>query len=130
GLLNGALIRFAKFTPVAATLVTYIGLGGLSFTLRSAPDGYIAASVTNAISTKVGPVPVAFVVFVLCALGLELGLRKTRFGMRLRAVGPNEESARRVGVPVNTTALLGYLRASHLPLLPATVLLAQLVGGE
>jgi ribose transport system ATP-binding protein len=51
GLLNGALIRFAKFTPVAATLVTYIGLGGLSFTLRSAPDGYIATSVTNAIAT-------------------------------------------------------------------------------
>ena len=42
GLLNGALIRYAKFTAVAATLVTYIGLGGLAFTLRSAPDGYIA----------------------------------------------------------------------------------------
>ena len=37
GLLNGSLIRFAKFTPVAATLVTYIGLGGLRFTLRSRP---------------------------------------------------------------------------------------------
>jgi len=35
GLLNGALIRYAKFTPVAATLVTYIGLGGLAFRLRS-----------------------------------------------------------------------------------------------
>ena len=34
GLVNGALIRFAKFTPVAATLVTYIALGGLAFTLR------------------------------------------------------------------------------------------------
>ena len=31
----------------------------------AAPDGYIATSVTNAISTKVGPVPLAFVVFVL-----------------------------------------------------------------
>src|SRR5205814_9097098 len=87
GLLNGSLIRFAKFTPVAATLVTYIGLGGLAFTLRSAPDGYIAASVTNAISTKVGSVPVAFVLFVLCALGLRLALRKARFGMRPRAAG-------------------------------------------
>ena len=33
GLVNGSLIRFAKFTPVAATLVTYIALGGLAFTL-------------------------------------------------------------------------------------------------
>src|SRR5437660_7049484 len=117
GLLNGSLIRFAKFTPVAATLVTYIGLGGLAFTLRSAPDGYIAASVTSAIATKVGPVPIAFAVFVLVAFALELMLRKTQFGMRLRAVGSDEESARRVGVPVNRTALLGYLGASLLTLL-------------
>jgi ribose transport system ATP-binding protein len=130
GLLNGALIRFANFTPVAATLVTYIALGGLAFRLRSAPDGYIAVSVTDAISTKVGPVPLAFVVFVLCAFGLELGLRKTRFGMRLRAVGSDEESARRVGVPVNRTALLGYLGASLLTLLGAIVLLAQLGVGD
>jgi ribose transport system ATP-binding protein len=130
GLLNGSLIRFAKFTPVAATLVTYIGLGGLAFTLRSAPDGYIAASVTNAISTKVGPVPLAFVAFVLVALALELGLRKTQFGMRLRAVGSDEESARRVGVPVNRTALLGYVGASLLTLLGAIVLLAQLGVGD
>ena len=130
GLLNGALIRFAKFTPVAATLVTYIALGGLAFRLRSAPDGYIAVSVTDAISTKVGPVPLAFVVFVLAAFGLELGLRKTQFGLRLRAVGSDEESARRVGVPVNRTALLGYLGASLLTLLGAIVLLAQLGVGD
>ncbi len=130
GLLNGVLVRFAKFTPVAATLVTYIALGGLAFTLRDAPDGYIAASVTEAIATKVGPVPIAFVVFVLCAFGLELGLRKQRFGLRLRAVGSAEESARRVGVPVNRTALLGYVAASLLTLLGAVVLLAQLGVGD
>src|SRR4026208_1618496 len=39
GLLNGSLIRFARFTPVAATLVTYIALGGLAFTLRDARGG-------------------------------------------------------------------------------------------
>ena len=130
GLLNGSLIRFAKFTPVAATLVTYIGLGGLAFTLRDAPDGYIATSVTDFISKKVGPVPIAFVIFVLCALVLEAGLRWSRFGLRLRAVGSNEESARQVGVPVNSTALLGYVGASLLTLLGAIVLLAQLGVGD
>jgi len=130
GLLNGSLIRFAHFTPVAATLVTYIGLGGLAFTLRSAPDGYIASSVTDAISTKVGPVPVAFGAFVVCALALELGLRRGRLGMRLRAVGSDGESARRVGVPVNRTALIGYVGASMLTLLGAIVLLAQLGVGD
>jgi ribose transport system ATP-binding protein len=75
-------------------------------------------------------VPIAFVVFVLFALGLELGLRKARFGLRLRAVGSQEESARRVGVPVNRTALLGYLGASLLTFLGAVVLLAQLGVGD
>ena len=130
GFLNGGLIRFGNFTPVAATLVTYIALGGLAFTLRDAPDGYIAVSVTDAISTKVGPVPIAFVVFVLCALGLELALRKARLGLRLRAVGSGEESARRVGVPVTRTALVGYLGASLLTFLGAVVLLAQLGVGD
>ena len=130
GLLNGSLIRFARFTPVAATLVTYIALGGLAFTLRDAPDGYIATSVTDRISTKVGPVPVAFVVFVLFAFGLELWLRRTRPGLRVRAVGSAEESARRVGVPVNRTALFGYVGASLLTFLGAVVLLAQLGVGD
>jgi ribose transport system ATP-binding protein len=124
------LIRFARFTPVAATLVTYIGLGGLAFTLRDAPDGYIATSVTDRISTKVGPVPVAFAVFVLCAFCLELWLRKARPGLRLRAVGSAEESARRVGVPVNRTALFGYVGAALLTFLGACVLLAQLGVGD
>jgi ribose transport system ATP-binding protein len=130
GLINGSLIRYAKFTPVAATLVTSIGLGGLAFTLRSAPDGYIAASVTNAIQTKVGPVPLAFIGFVVFALALELGLRRSRFGMRLRAVGSDEEAARRVGVPTNRIALLGYLGASLMTLCGAVVLLAQLGVGD
>jgi ribose transport system ATP-binding protein len=130
GLLNGAMVRYAKFTPVAATLVTYIGLGGLAYTLRPAPDGYISGSVTNAIQTKIGPVPVAFIAFVVCAFGLELGLRKSQFGMRLRAVGSDEESARRVGVPVNLTAMLGYLGAALMTLLGAVVLLAQLGVGD
>ena len=130
GLLNGALIRFAKFTPVAATLVTYIGLGGLAFTLRSAPDGYIATSVTNAIQTKIGPVPVAFIAFIVIACALELGLRRSKLGMRLRAVGSSEDSARRVGIPINRVALIGYLGASLLTLLGAVVLLAQIGVGD
>jgi ribose transport system ATP-binding protein len=110
--------------------VTYIALGGLAFTLRDAPDGYIAFSITDFISKKAGPVPYAFIAFVACALGLELMLRKSTFGMRLRAVGSDEESARRVGVPVTRTALLGYVAASVLTLFGAIVLLAQLGVGD
>jgi ribose transport system ATP-binding protein len=130
GALNGALIRFAKFTPVAATLVTYIALQGASFLLRDAPGGNIASSVTGFIATKVGPVPLAFVVFVLVALVLEYALRYRGWGLRLRAVGSDEESARRVGVRIDRTVVLGYVASSVLVALGSVVLLAQLGIGD
>ena len=47
GGINGLLIRFANFTPIAATLAMYIGLQGMSFLLRDNPGGYINANVAE-----------------------------------------------------------------------------------
>jgi ribose transport system ATP-binding protein len=130
GAVNGGLIRFAGFTPVAATLVTYIALQGLSFSLRDAPGGNIAASVTDLISTKIGPVPVVFIALVVLTLVLEYCLRFRRWGLRLRAVGSDEESARRVGVHIDRTVVLAYVASSLLVCLGSLVLLAQLGIGD
>jgi ribose transport system ATP-binding protein len=130
GAVNGSLVRFARFTPVAATLVTYIALQGASFLLRDAPGGNIALSVTNLVATKIGPVPLVFVLLVVLTLGLEWALRFRRWGLRIRAVGSNEESARRVGVRTNRTVILGSIASSLLVALGSVVLLAQLGIGD
>ncbi len=130
GAVNGSLIRYAKFTPVAATLAAYIGLQGLSFLLRDAPGGIIASSVTGLIKTTVGPVPLAFVLFVVVALALELVLRRTGAGFRLRAVGSDEDAARRVGVRVSRGVVLAHVVASSFVFLGAVVLLSQLGIGD
>jgi ribose transport system ATP-binding protein len=130
GLLNGSLVRYARFTSVAATLATYIALQGFSFLLRDAPGGYIDADITGAIKTKVGPLPLAFLALVLVTVALEVGLRRRPAGLRVRAVGSDEESARRVGVKVDRTVLLGYATVSALTALGAVVLLAQLGIGD
>jgi len=130
GVVNGSLIRFAKFTAVAATLTTYIALQGFSFLLRAAPGGLISAKVTSAITKKIGPIPIVFVVLVVVAVLMEWGLRRGSGGLRIRAVGSNEESARRVGVNVSRTVLLGYVTSSVLAALGAVVLLAQLGIGD
>ncbi len=130
GLVNGSLIRFARFTPVAATLVTYIALQGLSFLLRDAPGGNIASSVTSVIATKVGPVPVVFILLVVLTLVMEYVLRYRGWGLRLRAVGSNEESARRVGVRIDRTVILAYVASSLFVALGAVVLLQQLGIGD
>ena len=130
GFTNGALIRFLRFTPVAATLATFIALQGLSFVLRDVPGGLIARGVTDAITTKIGPIPVAFIALVAIALAMEHALRRTAWGLRLRAVGSDDESARKVGVRVTPTVIGGYITVSLFVFLGAVMLLAQLGIGD
>lgn len=130
GWVNGTLIRYGKFTAIAATLTTYIALQGVSFLLRDSAEGFINSSVTAAITTKVGPLPLAFVLLVLVTLGLEFALRRTRWGWRLRAAGSDEESARRVGVGIDRTVVLGYMATSALTFLGAITFMAQIGIGD
>jgi ribose transport system ATP-binding protein len=130
GLVNGSLIRFGKFTAVAATLAMYIALQGFSFLLRDSPDGLISREVTVVITYTVGPVPVAFILLVVVTLVMEHRLRKGGWGLRLRAVGSDEESARRLGVPTHRTVLLSYVIVSLFTFLGALILLAQLGIGD
>ena len=130
GLLNGSLIRFLRFTPVAATLATFIGLQGMSFVLRDVPGGLVSRDLSATITTKVGPVPLAFIGFVLLGLAMEHALRRTGWGLRLRAVGSDEESARKVGVRITPTVLGGYVITSLFVFLGSVMLLAQLGIGD
>ena len=130
GLVNGSLIRFAKFTPIAATLAMYIALQGLSFVLRDGPGGYINADFVAITQTTVGPVPVAFIVLVAIALLSEFLLKRRRWGWRLRATGSDEESARRIGVRTNRTVVLGYALTSLFTVLGAFVLMGQIGVGD
>jgi ribose transport system ATP-binding protein len=55
GGVNGILIRYANFTPIAATLAMYIGLQGMSFLLRENPGGYINANVVEIVTWQSAP---------------------------------------------------------------------------
>ena len=130
GLFNGALIRFGKFTPVAATLTAFIALQGLSFVLRDVPGGLMSRDVTDTITRKIGRVPVVFIALVVVTGLMELALRRSQWGLRLRAVGSHEESARKVGVRVGRTLIVGYMTASAFVFLGAIILVAQLGIGD
>lgn len=130
GGINGVLIRYGRFTPVAATLAMFIALGGLSFVLRDRPGGFMSSTITGPIMAKLGPVPWAFIVLVAIAILMEVALRKTEWGRRLRAIGSNEDSARRLGIDVNRTAVTAYMTTSFFVFLGAIVLLAQLGIGD
>jgi ribose transport system ATP-binding protein len=130
GLLNGLLIRYGGFTAVAATLTLYIGLQGISLLLRPFQGGYISTTVTGYITATIGYVPIAFIVAVIVAVGLELALRFTSWGRGLRAVGSHEESARRLGIKVNRTHVFAYVACALLTFVGALLLMAQIGVGD
>ncbi len=130
GTVNGFLIRFGKFTPVAATLAVYIALQGLAYVLRDGPDGIINPDVMAMLKSKIGPVPVAFLVLIAFTVGLELALRFTRWGLSLRAVGSDQEAARRIGVPVTRTVMIAYVSVSACVFLGGLLLMSQIGIGD
>lgn len=130
GSINGALIRFANFTPIAATLAMYIGLQGMSFVLRDGPGGYIKFPVMDVITYKLGPIPVAFIVLVAFALIGEYLLRARRVGWTLRAIGSDEGSARRMGIRTDRAFVFGYITVSLLTACGAVMLMAQIGVGD
>ena len=130
GSINGVLIRFANFTPIAATLAMFIGLQGMSFLLRDAPDGYINFAVTEIINAQIGPIPAAFIVLVAIAMALEYALRKAQAGWRLRAIGSDAEKARRIGIRIDRAFVSGYVACSLLTALGAVMLMTQIGVGD
>lgn len=127
GSANGALIRFGKFTPVAGTLTIYILLIGVGFVLRPAPGGTINATLTEALGSKFGPIPTTFIVLAVVTILFEIALRKRKWGINLRAVGSNEESARRLGININKTIFGAYIASGCMAAL-ATIVFMALVG--
>jgi ribose transport system ATP-binding protein len=130
GLTNGALIRFAKFTPVASTLTTYTALQGLSFLFRPKPKGNINTDFADGVRKLIGPIPIVFIVFVVVAIFMEYALRRSAWGLRLRAVGSNEEAARKVGVKITPTVLGGYVLVSVFVFVGSLVVAQQLGIGD
>lgn len=130
GLVNGLLIRFAGFTPIAATLAMYIGLQGCAFLLRDSPGGYINATVVSWITWQVGPIPAAFVVLMGFAFAAEYVLRQRRIGWQLRASGSDEDKARRIGLRIDRTFVAGYVASALFTALGAIMLMAQIGVGD
>ena len=130
GLINSALIRFVKFTAIAATLTTYIAIGGFAFILRPEPDGYISVAVSDTLNAAIGPIPYVFIALVIATIIMERLLRKSRWGWQLRAVGSNEESARQLGVQTTRSIIGAYVISSLFVFLGATLLMVQLGIGD
>jgi len=130
GLLNGSMVRFARFTPIVATLVTYIALQGVSLVLRPFQGGYISFSVLNAINHSIGPIAIAFLLAAAVAVAMERALRRTRWGRDIRAIGSEPAAAFRLGVRPGVAILGAYVASALFAGVGGVLLMAQVGVGD
>ncbi|MGH3067997.1 MAG: ATP-binding cassette domain-containing protein [Streptosporangiaceae bacterium] len=130
GLLNGSMVRFARFTPIVATLVTYIALQGVSLVLRPFQAGYISFSILNAINHSIGPVAIAFLAAAGVAIAMEWALHRARWGRSLRAIGSDPAAAFRLGVRPGITVIGAYVASALFACAGGVLLMAQVGVGD
>jgi ribose transport system permease protein len=105
GAANGVIITKGRIAPILATLATLSVYSGLALRVLPVPGGSVAPEV-RAVLTN--PDVATGLVWLGLAVGGWLALRRTRFGMRIYAVGSDETSARAVGVPAARVKLGVY----------------------
>jgi ribose transport system ATP-binding protein len=130
GIVNGLLVQSKVFTPVAATLVTYVGLQGVSLAIRPFQAGYISYTLINGIQAGVLNVPYAFIICAVGAVVLDYGLRRRKWGRRLRAVGSEPQAAFRLGINANLTIIRAYMICSLFAALGGIMLMASIGVGD
>jgi ribose/xylose/arabinose/galactoside ABC-type transport system permease subunit/DNA-binding LacI/PurR family transcriptional regulator len=113
GATNGALVAYLRLPPFVATLAMLAAARSLALVVSDnrmvhdfGPDEALFLALGGGETWGV-----AHPLWVLAALALAFGfvLRRTRFGLHLRAVGGSESAARRAGVPVERVKLAAYL---------------------
>jgi ABC-type sugar transport system ATPase subunit/ribose/xylose/arabinose/galactoside ABC-type transport system permease subunit len=130
GLLNGSMVQFARFTPIVATLVTYIAIQGVSLVLRPFQAGYISFTIINGINQAIGPVAIAFLAAVAVAVVMERALHKSRWGRSIRAIGSDRAAAFRLGVRPAVTVVGAYVASALFACVGGVLLMAQVGVGD
>jgi ribose transport system permease protein len=96
GAVNGVIVARGRIAPILTTLATLSVFSGLALKVLPVPGGAIPPQVRLVLTNP--NVPTGLIWLGLAIAGW-LVLRRTRFGMRVYAVGSDEHNARAVGVP-------------------------------
>lgn len=103
GLFTGLFVCFGNVPPIVATLATGAIYSGTALYLRPTPGGGVNSELSDAFTYAIGPIPTSLLLIIATVLVITIVLRKTSFGMALKALGANEHSAQLTGI--NTTAM-------------------------
>ena len=130
GVLNWVLVDPIGLHPMVATLATFMAVQAVSLLLRPLPAGMIDGAILVTLGTKIGFVPVTFLIAVLLGIALEFALYRTPIGLSFRGFGSRPEAARMAGVHPRRTRFLAYVACSLLAGVAAITLMQQVGIGD
>jgi ribose transport system permease protein len=132
GAASGWLITRLRLLPFVVTLGMMGALRGAAKGLSGEQAVYPDETWLNRLMLLGGPgsLPAGVWVMLAGAAAVALGLRHTRFGRHVFAVGSNELTARLCGVPVERVKVLVYVLGGAFAGLGGVLQFAYLTGGD
>ena len=110
GVFNGFFVAFMRLQPIVVTLATMFLVRGITLLILPDPGGAVAHELTTLLTGSAIPgVLPAPAVVILAAIGLWLGLKRTRFGTALFATGSDADSAHAAGINVRWTRFAAFV---------------------
>lgn len=131
GMLNGTLIAKIGINPFVATLGTQVLVYGLLFVATDARPVYgLPPGFTWVGLGRIGPIPVAVLIYLTVIAITWFILRRTTFGQHIYAVGGGRDASWLAGVNVDRVTIATYGIGSLFAALAGLVLLGQTNIGQ
>lgn len=130
GALNGLLVAVLRVTPMMATFATQSAFAGLALWVMNIPGGYAPSAFCKWFSSKVFDVIPMSLIVVLSLLALVLLIMRTPIGVKLYAIGNNEEKAYTSGVRVTSIKFFAYTFSGFAAGIASVCYTARTGGGD
>jgi len=130
GALNGCLILGLLIPDLIATLSSFSIVLGLALIVRPSPGGGVSEAFADAVTLRVGGLPIAGLVVLVVAILGEVVLARSKIGMRLYAIGSSPEAAFVAGIRVKLVRFFAYVFCGLMAALAGLVIAARIGSGD
>lgn len=129
GLLNGVCVSYLRLQPIVTTYATSFIFAGIALWVLPRPGGLMPSDLTRFYRSNPLNIPLTVWVAIVLIL-LWLGIRGTRYGRYLFAVGGQARAAYATGVPVSLLRLSTYVIAGLMAAVAALALTLSTGTGD
>ncbi len=131
GLINGVLVAKFKVIPFIGTFATQLAVRAVGYTITNygtirVDDGGVFTKIAN---SDLFGMPTSVIIFFVLILLFAYISSNTKFGMRLYAVGGNEEAAKMMGMNTDSVKITAYVICSLFASLNGVLMTSRMNAG-